>query len=107
MAYNLRQGVDVLKFARKIIGLEKNITINSNIYEHSFDDHLLDKSKDIIEIYGNEDKPIELDDVIDAFKEMKYQFKELTEKDLDGRTYHYEGIHYNNKQKIYEIYWGS
>jgi len=69
-------------------------------------DYDLDESMDIIGISGNEDKPIELDDVLDAFKEMNKQFKELERKNLDGRSYVFEGIEHK-KKNTYKICWGS
>jgi hypothetical protein len=108
MIYGFDSIVEILKFAKKIVGLDKNVILDSGVFEHNIfdDDNILDKSRDIIEIFGNEDKPIELDDVIDAFKEMNKQFKYMERKNLDGRSYCFEGIHHKKGNK-YEIHWGS
>ena len=94
---------------KKIIGLKRNIIIDSGIFKHNIldYDHLLDESKDIIEIFGNEDKPIELDDVIDAYTEMQNQFNEIKEKSLEGWSYFYEGMTYYPTTGMYHIHWGS
>lgn len=113
MSDNFEQGLDILRFARKVIGSTKNIKINSRIFEHCSgwsdddDDDLLNLSKDIIKIYGSEDKPIELNDLIVAFKKMESQMNKIKNSKFDGRSYYYEGFKYNNQTKMYEICWGS
>ena len=104
----LRQHLDALKLAKKLIGKTENITIDSNIFKHNFNwDNVLNEDEDIIEIFGNDDKEIELDDIIDAFTEMQKQFEVIKKYDLDGRSYAYEGIKYNGERGVYEILWGS
>lgn len=109
MVDTLNQGLEVLKFAAKIVGLRRNVVIDSGIFKHYFGEgeEFLDKSRDMIEIFGNEDKEIELEDVVDAFQEMENQFNELWRNYTRGRSYCYEGIRYNKAKKRYEIMWGS
>ena len=38
MSYELREITKVLKFAKKLIGLEENVTIDSGIFEHKIFD---------------------------------------------------------------------
>lgn len=114
-----KQSLDAIKFAERIIGRKWNVVINSNIFDHNYDyPGLLDKSMDIIEIFGNEDKEIELDDIIDVFKKMQRQFDEMDKKGLNNRSYYYEGIFFDHDEQknrecygknveTYKIIWGS
>jgi len=106
MAFIFQQSVDTLVFLKNIMGLKKNITIDSGIFKHLLSDErcLFDKSNDIIEIFGNEDKEIDLDDVIEAFEEMQKQFDELGDS---GRSYYFEGIGCDKPENGYHIKWGS
>lgn len=104
MGYVFQQSVDTLLFAKSIIGLKKNITIDSGIFKHLIDDEPFDESKDIIEIFGNEDKEIDLDDVIEVFEEMQKQFDEIGD---NGRSYYFEGIKCDKSENEYHISWGS
>lgn len=115
---------EMLKFAAKIIGLETNVVINSNVYLDSEPEDYgdededecttslnikngLDLDNDIITIFGTIDKPININDIVSAFDKIKKQFKILEEKNLDNRTFYYEGIIFNAKTNQYDISWGS
>lgn len=101
------QSIDALKFADDMIGRKYTITMDSGIFRHNINDKLLDKTKDIYELYGDKDNKIEMDDIIDMFKKMQKQFDEMEKKRLDNRSYYYEGIEYDMNRKMYKIYWGS
>ena len=88
---DLSQSIAALNFAKKIIGNTENVIINSNISN---------KKKDIIIISGNENKPINLCDVIDAFTKMQGQFSQTG----SDKSY-FAGISYNNEENMYNIYW--
>lgn len=107
MSYDLQQSIDTMMFLKKIIGKNTNVVIDSGIFKHQRYNELLDVSKDIIEIFGNEDKEIDLDDVVDAYNEMQSQFDEISEKNMDDRSYEYERIKYNKVTKKYEIIWNG
>jgi len=99
----IRQAIDVLEFAAKIVGLKKNVTIDTGVFRHNkfYNNGLIDETEDIIIILGSEDEPIELSDVLKVFKKMKKQFEEIENKHLNGRTFWYSGLKYDTKQKRY------
>jgi hypothetical protein len=105
---DLQQSVDVLDLAIKLVGLKKNIIIDSGIYGHLLDDFDgIDADEDIFIIKGSEEKPINLEDIKKVFKKMQMQFNTMEEKGIDGRTYCYSGIRYNFLDKRYNVSWDS
>ena len=105
MSNDIDNALDVLKLVKVLVGREKPITIDSGIFEHFDED--LDLSKDIYEIDGNKNRPIDIDDIYNVFKQMAKQFKYLEDNDLEGRTYFFEGIDYDEKNKQFKLQWGS
>jgi hypothetical protein len=108
-----------LEFTQNILGLKKNVLINSNIFSHIFPwehkEYGLDTSEDMYMIYGNADKKITIDDIYDLFNDMHSQLIIIDEKNI-GRSYCLEGIkidneHYKHLSKPntiqYSIRWGS
>jgi len=61
----------------EILGLKKNVKIDSGIFEHNIhdDDGILDINKDRIVINGSETKPINIKDIREAFNKMKLPVK--------------------------------
>jgi uncharacterized protein YfkK (UPF0435 family) len=106
-----------LKLISRMINSQKNITIDTGIYEHynnnsdsicsCCDDAWFDENMDIIEIYGNEDKPISFEDIMDGFKEIRKQLKILNSQRCDKPNYYYEGIKYDKDTDIYSIIWNT
>lgn len=95
MAYDLQPALDVLRFLIAVMGKTDNVTINSGICSHNT--YGEDVEGDIITIKGTVEKPIGLEEVSAAFKEMQTQF----EMCKDGRSFFYE------TSGMYEINWGS
>lgn len=106
-----------LEFVQKILGLKRNIYINSGIYDHVWhdEDYGLDKNEDFHIIFGNTDKKITIDDIYDLFDDMHKQLIIVDEKNT-GRSFCFEGIkidknkynHINESNVIqYRICWGS
>lgn len=104
----LFEAINMLKFCDKIVGKKNKITINSNIYRHNIfdDDGVLDLAKDIY-IIDSGNNTISINDIIKVFNKMEKQFIHMKGKNLDGRSYFFEGIEYNKSTKMYEIFWGS
>jgi len=101
MADNMKQSIDALTFASQVVGRTTSVIINSGIYAHDYERD--DTEEDIITIVGTPETPITLQDVLEAFRRMQFQF----EDDDSGRSYFYEGLNYNVKLGEYEISWGS
>lgn len=102
---------EFFKFAHKIIGLKKDVILNSGIFEFGNlqigDSELLtlDESKDIIKIPGNKNKPISLDDIFRVLKKIKKQFKEIDEgEEVRSTDFTYKGIYKYDDHK-YKINW--
>ena len=107
MACDLSEIVEVIEFMNDIIGTSKKIMINSYIYNHDDNNgdetHKPRNSKYDIHIIDGTAKPIECADILKVFIKMQNQFKNTYE----GRSYAFEGMKYNKKEKCYELYWAS
>lgn len=86
-----------LKFSKLVVGTCYNILVDSGIFKHNIINKF-DASQDIHELFGNFDKAIELDDVIDLFKEMDSQFEEMINEGT-YRSYFMEGFKINHACK--------
>lgn len=116
---DFNQSMDVINFITATIGHTNNVYINSYIYQHyyensdecsDYDDNLyLHPKKDIHKLCGSKKSPITLEDITKVFRKMKRQFDKLIEDSVgsDYGTYIYEGLEYNEKKQIWEIYWGT
>lgn len=99
--YSVEQIIDTLKLASNIVGLTHDITINSCIYEHLYDDDF-DVNKDIYVIKGSIDDPITMTKILNTFEEIQLQFKTVEDS---GRSYFYEGM--SNCDNMWMLNWGS
>ena len=72
-----------MTFAYSVICHKDNIFVDSTIFRHNIHaEGRLDINQDHYELFGNDDKRIDLDDVIDLFEEMDLQFKEMIKKKI-------------------------
>lgn len=111
MSSQLNHITEILLFVQKMIGLKRNIFIDSSIFRRSVEDEkifidgILDVSKDIIKIHGSKKKPISVNDILRAFNKMDKQFNSLKNLHI-YRCITYEGIRYMGNDK-YLICWGT
>ena len=106
---------ETLEFIKKIIGLKQNITFYSNIYFHVSKECDVDDKEDYYEIYGNDDKEITFDDILDLYNDLQKQFDTIYKIKSD-RYYLFSGYDnfddydhdYGDKNNvIYSIWWRS
>lgn len=99
-------GIDMARWALKMIGKQGGVKVNSGIYDHNKDDLDDDdlRRKQIITL-GTKDKPITVEDCLSFLKKLeKYGNNEVFDT---GRSYCFEGIDINMRTKNYELYWGT
>lgn len=107
----LAQSFELLKLVKEIVGLKKNIKIDSGVHKHYiFEEieNLLDKSNDTIVIVGSQDKPISIDDILNAFERINEQLSgEIVDNFLSdkGLTFYFYHIMYNNTANVYQFVW--
>ena len=111
--YNVNDAIYVSKFLQQVIGRKTNIVINSNIVFHADDtdnEYNLDVADDRHELFGNADKKIDIDDVIDLFNGFQEQLDALDAKDV-GRSFFFEGVSGpfvgNDVAVPHHVHWGS
>ena len=82
--------IDVLKFLVEIRGRTNDVVIDCNVNKHD---------EDMIIIRGTTEKPIDAEEVLEAYQEMQRKLERYNEE----RSYYYEGMMYNEKSGMYEI----
>ena len=107
----MNNSIDMMKFIKDIIGTNKNVYFHSHIFDHNSGPERLqfNLNQDMHCIYGNDDKPINITDIITLFDDLQTQSNEVYEKDT-GRSYYYEGIVIQKDYRndiMYRIFWGS
>lgn len=93
--------VEILRWAKVLVGKEGPVFIVSNVVRHSLDGG--DESEDLHQVAG-EGETVTLDMIVDAFSNISQQNFE------SGRTYFYEGMRRQQTDEAgvhYEILWGS
>lgn len=113
MSGDIKNIIQILKFAKDCIGKTKPITVDSGIFNHfneedsiSNDEQQQEWQNDAKIIKASKTKPIDLDDIIKTFEKMHKQFDGSNKPLDDDRCYFYEGI-YKDKLGNYAISWGS
>lgn len=108
MAHNLKQALNILTMASKLVGQTSNVYFDSSIYSHSFmdDDPDFSPELDLFVLKATEKHPVTMHGIIDTFNKMQAQFEALDEAD-DDRSYFYEGIEFDKKNNVWCIRWGS
>lgn len=96
-------------FIAEILGSTKNVKINTNVYNHSACDYKLNNmqplnlAEDIYIFECSNTNPLDMSSI----KDFLNHFTEQTQEINVNRWYHFEGIKFNKKAKMYEIRWGS
>lgn len=109
MTSTSRDLTNFFDFITEILGSTKNIKINTNVYKHAECDYKLEGlpplnlAEDIYTFECSKASPLDMD----AIKAFLKHFTEQTEEINVNRWYHFEGIKFNSKSRMYEIRWGS
>lgn len=114
---DIKRIMTVINFFNQVIGKEKKIKLDSNIYDHVRGGCDYSKSKfkcigglsgDIYNIIGTDvNGYISYEDMSKVFKKIRGQFSKMKKNNISTETCMYEDIVYDEKGKMWYFSWGT
>lgn len=109
MGDNFKQSVDVLELAIELTGQIGIVKFDSGVYKHCEYEYRISQygsrnmADDIFTIEGTDENPITPVDIFYVFVKMQKQRENI----LVRRSFHYQGINYDEQTETWVVSWGS